>query len=50
MFKFQYQNGKKRKIGTAFSGFQKDYKLRQGFQIGTTKFQIGAGITDQCRV
>ena len=50
MCKFQYQNGKKRKNGKAFSGFQKDYKLRQGFQIEATKFQSGAGITDQCRI
>ena len=28
---------------------QKDYKLGQGFQIGTKIFQIGAGTTNRCR-
>ena len=58
-FKFQYQNGKKRKSGKRFSGLQngvirglqigvgfRDYKSGQGFQIGTKRFQIGAEITN----
>ena len=63
MFKFQYQNGKKRKSGKRFSGLQngvirglqigvgfRDYKSGQGFQIGTKRFQIGTEITNRCRI
>ena len=52
MFKFQYQNEKKRKSGKRFSGLQNrairelQYGQLQRFQIGAKRSQIGAGISN----
>ena len=48
MFKFQYQNGKKRKSGKKFSGLQNGARFRN-YKLGKESLQIGvaSGISNR---